>query len=234
MLRKWTRPRFLILYLLIPLGFLEASTSEAQFRLGIPLVSLGLLLRLWANGHVGHRKVNWTQKWRGDAKVGHFITGGPYAYVRHPLYVGTFLVAVGFGVIVGQRLLGVAALAALALIYRGKMAEEEATLEDEWGEEFLRYERAVPRWLPRRRPFPDQVGAWHWDGITASKEWKTVLWVVVALIALYLREEWWQERELFAGESLLKHVVFLVIAVTLMVTDGVIELSRRRAKAMAR
>lgn len=222
---RLARPRFLLLYLLIPLGFLTASSSEGQFRIGVPLVALGLLVRLWANGYVGHRKVNWTQKWRGDAKVGQLITAGPYAHVRHPLYVGTFLIAIGLGVIVGRWFFGLLGLAALAFIYHRKMDEEERTLHDEWGETFRRYQQAVPRWLPRLQADASREGRWSWEGILASKEWKTVVWVLVALIALYIREEWWQEM----GRSTVKHAVLIGLAVLLMAADGAIELIRRRA-----
>ena len=167
---KLTRPRFAILYALIPLGFLVASSSERQFRAGIPLVCLGLFTRLWANGYVGHRKVNQTDKGRGDAKVGRLITGGPYAYVRHPLYVGTFLIAIGLGIIIGHPLMVLLALIARAIIYRNKIAEEEHTLQEEWGATFQRYREAVSAWLPRLTAYTPQEGEWSWQGITASKE----------------------------------------------------------------
>ena len=43
---------------------------------------LGILVRLWASGHVKKDKV--------------LATTGPYAYVRHPLYVGNHLITFGF------------------------------------------------------------------------------------------------------------------------------------------
>lgn len=49
---------------------------------GLGLAVLGIIVRLWASGHVKKDKV--------------LATSGPYAYVRHPLYVGNHLITVGF------------------------------------------------------------------------------------------------------------------------------------------
>ena len=46
-----------------------------------PFRSLGLLLRAWAAGCL--------------AKNQRLATGGPYAFTRNPLYIGTLLVALG-------------------------------------------------------------------------------------------------------------------------------------------
>ncbi len=59
-----------------------------SLALGLPVSLAGLLLRGWATGHL---RKNIT-----------LAEGGPYAYVRNPLYLGTLLVAVGL-VIASQR-----------------------------------------------------------------------------------------------------------------------------------
>ena len=223
---KLTRPRFLIMYALIPLVFLLASSSGKQFRIGIPVVCLGFLIRIWANGYVGHQKVNVSGQ--EQRKMGRLITAGPYAYVRHPLYGGTFLIALGIGIIVGQPVLVIVAFIGLALIYQRKMLEEEKTLAEECGEAFIRYHAAVRRWAPRLMRYRDRHGAWSWRGIAASKEWKTVIWVSVFLIALYLRKELWQERAGFTEDNSRRLLVFSLIAIVLAATDGVIELLRIR------
>jgi protein-S-isoprenylcysteine O-methyltransferase Ste14 len=72
----------------VPSGFLLVAafaylaTPSAQSLLyGVPVSIAGLLLRGWAAGHL--------------AKNENLATGGPYAYVRNPLYLGTLLVAAG-------------------------------------------------------------------------------------------------------------------------------------------
>ncbi len=228
---KWTRPRFLIMYALIPLVFLLAASSDRQFRIGVPVVLFGLFIRLWANGYVGHQKVNYTGTSSAEAKIGRLITAGPYAHVRHPLYVGTFVIALGIGMIVGHPLVIILGAVALVIIYRRKMEEEERTLLDECGEAFTLYKKSVASWMPSLVPYKIRNGQWSWQGIFASKEWKTDIWVLVFLIALYLREEIWQEHELYTQGDKTKHLIYLAILICLAATDGIIELMRRRRMA---
>jgi len=52
------------------------------FIVGVALVCGGALVRLWAAGHVRKNEV--------------LETHGPYAFVRHPQYLGNCLIAVGW------------------------------------------------------------------------------------------------------------------------------------------
>ena len=227
MTKRFRKLRFLFVYPLVVGLFIVAHTTERNLQLGVLVVLLGETLRLWANGYVGHAKVNWTQKWRGDAKIGQFITAGPYAYIRHPLYLGTFLLGLGFCIIVGSVWLALTALVSYGMIYRRKMRQEEAVLQEEWGETFERYRAAVPRWVPTWRRYSDREGRWSWRGIAASRELKTLVWVIVLIGFLYFREEVAQEHESMWPIHSLKHLVLLVVLVLLMLGDGVFEMVRR-------
>ena len=224
------KPRFLIVCLLLPLVLLVAHTTEHRFRLGLAVVLLGELVRLWANGYVGHVKVNATQRWRQDPKIGRFITAGPYAYVRHPLYFGTCLIGAGFCLIAGRVWLSALALGLFAAAYHDKMLEEEATILEEVGAPYEAYRAAVPRWWPTWRPYPLRDGRWSWEGLAASKEWKTLIWVLVMVILLYFREELFQEHERLATAERTKHLVILGLLVLLLLTDGVAELLKWRRR----
>ena len=230
---KWIRkPRFLLVYPLVAVIFLVARTTERQLLLGLPIVLLGEFIRLWADGYVGHVKVNRTQHQRGDAKIGQLITAGPYAYVRHPLYLGTFIIGLGFCIIVGNLWVGLAALTFFLLIYQWRMTKEEEILKYEWGEVFARYRRSVPRWLPSGRRYDQPNGQWSWQGIAASRELKTLIWVIVVAVLLYLRQEVFQEHEFLVGANRVKHLILLVLMAVLIATDVGYELKRRWAKRL--
>ena len=230
-MRFYRKARFLWVYPLAVWLVLTAHTSEGSLRTGLVIILCGEIIRLWANGYVGHVKVNWTE---GGPKIGRLITAGPYAFVRHPLYFGTFLVGLGFCVIVGNMWLGVVALGGFVLLYPRKMTEEEATILHEWGEGFARYHRAVPRWLPLRGRYPHREGAWSWQGIAASKELKTVAWVGVAVIGLYFREELLQRREPLLGPHTLKHALLLALMILLVLIDVLSELLHRARRTQPR
>lgn len=222
-LNRLSKPRFLLVYPLTVWLFATAVTNERSMRLGVLLVALGETLRLWANGYVGHVKVNWTQKARGDAKIGQLITAGPYAFVRHPLYLGTFLIGMGFCLAVENVWISLAALVFFLTVYRAKMRKEEHLLLEECGERYARYAAAVPRWLPVGAWYADRHGQWSWQGIAASKELKTVIWITIVFLALYLREELWQEREPFS----FKHALVATVISLLVLWDVVGELRQR-------
>ena len=212
---RLANPRFMFVYPFIFATFFLANTTEASYRAGALLVALGELIRLWANGYVGH------------VKIRHLITAGPYGYARNPLYVGSLLIGLGVCVVVGRVWFAALALGVLLFVYRRQMIMEEEILRREWGASFDRYCREVPRWGFTWRSYSRPNGRWSMEGIAASKEWKTLIWVTVILIALYFREELWQERESFFSEDFVKHSVLLGLAVVLLMIDGVFEIRKR-------
>lgn len=230
---RWFRKprlRFLGVYPLAVWAALSARTTATGLCWGILLIALGEAIRLWANGYVGAAKVNYSASDRG-AKVGSLITGGPYAFVRHPLYLGTFLLGAGFFVIVGNLWIGLAGLGFFLFAYGRKMAQEEAVLRHEWGSEGERYQAMVPRWLPAGRRYDRRRGHWRWAGVRASKEWKTVIWAAVLVIALYLRAAWLQGRDGSAPPYGLKEWMLLAAGIALMTMDGLLELRRKSQRA---
>lgn len=128
----------------VPLGFACAIVFIVLARphpwtlaVGGMIALMGLLLRAWAAGHI--------------RKNDRLAVSGPYAYTRNPLYLGSFLLGLGFTVAAGRPGLLLGALfAALFLgIYLPVMRVEAATLAELFGEEFSRYSREVPLFLPR-------------------------------------------------------------------------------------
>jgi len=85
------------------------------------------------------------------------VVGGPYRYVRNPMYLAVTAVIVGQGLALGQPgLLGyaVAVAGAMAAFAHGY---EEPTLCRQFGIQYEAYRQAVPAWWPRRHPWqPDQ------------------------------------------------------------------------------
>ena len=76
--RQW----FAIFFVL--LVSLMGNYQEMAFYIGGGIAAVGALIRLWASGHVMKNK--------------ELATDGPYAFVRHPLYVGNILLLLGFSV----------------------------------------------------------------------------------------------------------------------------------------
>ena len=78
--------------------------------------------------------------------------GGPFRWVRNPGYIAVVSLVVGQALLFGSgAVLAYAAFLALAF-HLFVVFYEEPTLRAQFGEEYDAYCRAVPRWLPRRRP----------------------------------------------------------------------------------
>ena len=80
------------------------------------------------------------------------VIAGLYRHVRNPQYIGVLLVALGEAVFSGSLiLLGYAALLAIGYHLFVRFYEEP-TLKRLFGEDYVRYTEAVPRWLPNIQP----------------------------------------------------------------------------------
>jgi len=84
------------------------------------------------------------------------VIGGEYRFVRNPMYVAVI------GAVLGQVMIfGSLPLLVYAVVVWGVMAAfvhwyEEPVLLERYGEEYQRYRRAVPAWLPTLHPWrPD-------------------------------------------------------------------------------
>ena len=89
------------------------------------------------------------------------VVGGPYRYVRNPMYLAVTAPIVGQALALGQPgLLRYAAAVggATAAFAHGY---EEPTLRRQFGAQYQAYRRAVPAWWPRRRPWQPGQAARH-------------------------------------------------------------------------
>lgn len=114
------------------------------FPIGVILMSLGILLRLWAVVSLGKF---FTMKVMIFSNH-HIIEEGPYRLVRHPSYLGAFLTCLGLGLASGYMivLLSFFLLLILALGYR--IHVEEKALREKFGEEWTDYSERTYRILP--------------------------------------------------------------------------------------
>jgi protein-S-isoprenylcysteine O-methyltransferase Ste14 len=87
------------------------------------------------------------------APTAHLVVGGAYRYVRNPMYLAVLGIVVGEALVLGRLvLLEYAGAAALAMVLFVRLYEEPA-LSRRFGAEYEAYRRAVPAWIPRRRPW---------------------------------------------------------------------------------
>lgn len=121
------------------LGFHPALATT-----GVALAVAGLVLHLRARRVLG-------SAWQTAvaARPGHrLVTDGPYAIVRHPLYLGVMLLAVGT-VLAHPSLATLCVVGGLAVGMARKIPAEERALDAAYGNAWTRYAAEVPALLPR-------------------------------------------------------------------------------------
>ena len=119
-------------------------TAESLI-VGFALALAGEAIRLWGVSYAGSET-------RTTGTVGgtHLVTGGPYAFVRNPLYVGNILMYVGIGIMSNALMpyLPLVALLYFAFQYFSIVRLEEEYLSatfDDWKEYAAEVNRFVPR-----------------------------------------------------------------------------------------
>jgi protein-S-isoprenylcysteine O-methyltransferase Ste14 len=162
----------------------QPSASAALRWLGVVVVAGAELLRLRAV-----RQIGVISRTRSD-RLGALVDGGPFAFVRNPLYIGNIALWAGFTLTAGLSGLVPVVVAALALAYHAIVRWEEDLLETRLGDAYRRYARAVPRWLPRVGRAPHRTGGgppFPWRD-TFFSERGTLLAIAAGFGLLWIKE----------------------------------------------
>lgn len=116
---------------------LVAKPTPRSFLIGLPFVLVGEMIRIWASGYL--------------SKMSSLITAGPFAICRNPLYIGSFLISLGYFLMCNQPIVWVAGPILFWLFHGGAISYEEKMLADKFGDEFNDYCKSIPRLisLPR-------------------------------------------------------------------------------------
>jgi protein-S-isoprenylcysteine O-methyltransferase Ste14 len=165
----------------VPLGFAFAvlyiwlaKPNVPYILAGTVFVILGLFIRTIASGHV--------------RKNERLATTGPYAYTRNPLYLGSIIIAVGFGI--ASRNWWIAAIIVIFFlaIYLPVIHGEEEFLRTKFPE-FDDYAAKVPRLLPRLTATHNS-GSFSLDLYLKHREYNALIGAVVVLAILCAKLLW--------------------------------------------
>ena len=124
-----------------PLGFQFPFIFYTQV-LGLVLTSVGYFVFVWSVIARGRYAVSWEMP--EDQRL---VTWGPYRYVRHPSYLGYFLMFLGL-FLLWPSLFALFPLLAIPGYYQAAF-EEEKLLARRFGDEYVKYQKKTGRFLPR-------------------------------------------------------------------------------------
>lgn len=148
--RGWLPVPFVLVPLLVP-----GRLSTAQWVWGAVVIALGEAIRMAGVAAAG------TVTRRRSRDVQRLVTYGIFGWVRNPLYIGNFVIWMGFVIVSGVYWFLPVALVLFAVEYTLIVRYEEGVLESIFGQEYLDYKQATPRWIPRA-PARPETGPHRW------------------------------------------------------------------------
>lgn len=126
-----------------PLAWQFVPRAPSVLVAGVALTYSGIALAIWARAILG-------RNWSGTVtiKEGHrLIRTGPYSVVRHPIYSGLLLAALGTSLVVGE-MRGLVAVAMAFTIWIVKSRTEERFLTEQFGWEYKEYRKQTRALVP--------------------------------------------------------------------------------------
>ncbi len=122
-----------------------SGATVAVLAAGILLALAAALLRTWAAAWMRTGVVQSSAMHGGE-----IVTGGPYRFLRNPLYVGVMLHTLALALLMPPTG-ALFCVAAIAVFELRLVLAEESFLRGKLGEAYRAYCAAVPRWLPALR-----------------------------------------------------------------------------------
>lgn len=138
---------------------------------GILTIFFGLLIRAWAAGTLRKQK--------------QLATTGPYAWVRHPLYLGSFLMMGGFAALAFHPFSLLIFAVPLVWMYWHTIRSEEKQMAKLFPLEWPEYAARVPALLPYR-PVRPQFADWSLAQWLRNSEQQAWIGSAAALVGLKL------------------------------------------------
>lgn len=159
-----TRYRVFLGFVLAAVTLWLAAPTLDSLAVGGAMMIAGECLRIWAAGHLEKGK--------------EVTRSGPYRFTRHPLYLGSSLMGVGFAIAARHTVVAVIVGAYLLLTLTAAMLSEEAHLREKFGDEYDAY--AEKRAAPMARSF-------SWRRAVSNREHHAIAGVLGTLCVLAIK-----------------------------------------------
>ena len=126
------------------------TAFDVLLILGIICALVGAFLRTWGAAYLGSNVVQDGQMHTAQG-TGGIIEGGPFRFVRNPLYLGTFLHTLALSLLM-PRSGAIFCIVAIGIVQIRLILAEEPFLTAQLGAAYVAYTRLVPRLLPSVTP----------------------------------------------------------------------------------
>jgi protein-S-isoprenylcysteine O-methyltransferase Ste14 len=141
-----------------------ATPTTVSLPIGTAVSVIGESIRVWAAGHLEKSK--------------EVTRSGPYQFTRHPLYLGSSLIGIGFAIASNHLVVTIIVVAYLLLTLSAAMRSEEAHLREKFGDAYDAY--VEKRSAPMARRF-------SWQRALGNREHHTIAGLIAGLLILFLK-----------------------------------------------
>lgn len=159
----------------------ETAMHEGVEMVGVVLIFLGIVGRLWSTLYIGGKK------------AAAIIDSGPYSMTRNPLYLFSAVAAAGVGAQSGSVLTAVIFFALCAAAFHVVTLREERFLTAQFGQPYVDYLARVPRFFPKLSLYREGSV----EGFQSKRLLNTLLDGLLFLLAMPLFE--WIDHAQMAG-----------------------------------
>lgn len=139
--------------------------------IGAVVVIFGALLRSWAAGSIHKNKI--------------LSTSGAYALFRHPLYSGSFFIALGFSLIMNSIFLYIILFAFVFFVYLPKIHGEESYLANLYPTDWKTFTAKVSIFGPKCFPKGMFDSTWSFSRWKSNKEYEGFFTSLLGLLLMY-------------------------------------------------
>ena len=125
-----------------------ARPDQGTVSIGLALAAIGQVFRIYAAGYIFKNK--------------QLASTGPYALVRHPLYLGNFVILMGFTIASGNLYVLAGVIVFFLIWYPAAIAYEDSKLENIFGDDWRAWSSNIRAMVPGRVRWSD-LKASGWD-----------------------------------------------------------------------
>jgi protein-S-isoprenylcysteine O-methyltransferase Ste14 len=125
-----------------------ARPDSGTVSIGLALAALGQVFRIYAAGYIFKNK--------------QLASTGPYSLVRHPLYLGNFIILIGFTIAAANLYVAAGVVVFFLVWYPAAIAYEDSKLENIFGDDWREWSKNIRAIIPVRIRWSD-LKASGWD-----------------------------------------------------------------------
>jgi protein-S-isoprenylcysteine O-methyltransferase Ste14 len=167
----WWRVPLMVIGVLGLTGFLH---SKHAFWIGAPVSILGELIQMWAGSHL-HKDERLT-------------ISGPYSHVRNPMYIGRFVLGLGFFIMTWNPYLIGGYVVLFAAYAHARVKREEGRLREIFAPKYQEWCDETHRWLPSLRAYSgSESRRASWTQVCLNHENINTIGLLIVLAVVYLR-----------------------------------------------